>query len=126
MRPLELKIKAFGSYVEEQTVDFEKLSRSGIFLIKGDTGSGKTTIFDAMTFALYGGSSGESSGVRNGRNDLEEWRCTQAAWKDETVVSFTFAVRGRKYRFTRSLVPKRTSLSLALEARESRIFRIKN
>ncbi|MBQ7736408.1 MAG: SMC family ATPase [Oscillospiraceae bacterium] len=118
MRPLELKIKAFGSYVEEQTVDFEKLSRSGIFLIKGDTGSGKTTIFDAMTFALYGGSSGESSRVRNGRNDLEEWRCTQAAWKDETVVSFTFAVRGRKYRFTRSLVPKRTSLSLALEAGE--------
>ena len=59
MKPLRLKMQAFGPFVQEQIVDFEKLARSGMFLIKGPTGSGKTTIFDAMTFALYGGSSGD-------------------------------------------------------------------
>ena len=52
MKPLSLEIQAFGPFVEKQYVDFEKLSRNGMFLVKGDTGSGKTTIFDAMTFAL--------------------------------------------------------------------------
>ena len=52
MKPLKLELQAFGPYVERQIVDFEKLAQSGIFLIKGNTGSGKTTIFDAMTFAL--------------------------------------------------------------------------
>ena len=75
MKPLRLKMQAFGPYVQEQIVDFEKLARSGMFLIKGPTGSGKTTIFDAMTFALYGGSSGDDSKNKFGRNDLEEWRC---------------------------------------------------
>ena len=78
MKPLQLDIQAFGPYAGHQTVDFEKLSRNGIFLIKGPTGSGKTTIFDAMTFALYGGSSGDDSKNKFGRNDLEEWRCNQA------------------------------------------------
>ena len=62
MKPLQLKMQAFGPYVQMQTVDFEKLSEKGMFLIKGPTGSGKTTIFDAMTFALYGGSSGDDGG----------------------------------------------------------------
>lgn len=78
MKPLQLDIQAFGPYAGHQTIDFEKLSRNGIFLIKGPTGSGKTTIFDAMTFALYGGSSGDDSKNKFGRNDLEEWRCNQA------------------------------------------------
>ena len=111
MKPLRLKMQAFGPYVQEQIVDFEKLARSGMFLIKGPTGSGKTTIFDAMTFALYGGSSGDDSKNKFGRNDLEEWRCNQADDRMPTEVSFTFSVREKTYVFIRRLVPKRKNLS---------------
>ncbi len=111
MKPLRLKMQAFGPYVQEQIVDFEKLARSGMFLIKGPTGSGKTTIFDAMTFALYGGSSGDDSKNKFGRNDLEEWRCNQADDRMPTEVSFIFSVREKTYVFTRRLVPKRKNLS---------------
>ena len=111
MKPLCLKMQAFGPYVQEQIVDFEKLARSGMFLIKGPTGSGKTTIFDAMTFALYGGSSGDDSKNKFGRNDLEEWRCNQADDRMPTEVSFTFSVREKIYVFTRRLVPKRKNFS---------------
>ena len=118
MKPLYLKMQAFGPYVQEQTVDFEKLARSGMFLIKGPTGSGKTTIFDAMTFALYGGSSGDDSKNKFGRNDLEEWRCNQADDRMPTEVSFTFSVREKTYVFTRRLVPKRKNLSPEYSAGE--------
>lgn len=118
MKPLYLEIQAFGPYVEKQVVDFEKLGQKGIFLIKGNTGSGKTTIFDAMTFALYGGGTGDNDKTKNGRNDLEEWRCTQADASTETIVSFTFSVRGHKYVFTRSLTQKRVNLSAKYEAGE--------
>ena len=118
MKPLQLDIQAFGPYAGHQTVDFEKLSRNGIFLIKGPTGSGKTTIFDAMTFALYGGSSGDDSKNKFGRNDLEEWRCNQADKGTATEVSFTFSVQNRKYQFTRRLVPKRKNLSAEYSAGE--------
>lgn len=111
MKPILLEIQAFGPYTGRQTVDFAKLSQAGIFLIKGPTGSGKTTIFDAMMFALYGGSSGSSEKDKGGRNDLEEWRCSQAEDKLPTEVSFTFSLSGRTYQFTRRLVPKRKNLS---------------
>lgn len=118
MKPLYLEIQAFGPYVEKQIVDFEKLGQKGIFLIKGNTGSGKTTIFDAMTFALYGGGTGDNDKTKNGRNDLEEWRCTQADAGTDTIVSFTFSVREHKYKFTRSLTQKRVNLSAKYEAGE--------
>ncbi len=118
MKPLYLEIQAFGPYVEKQTVDFEKLGRQGIFLIKGNTGSGKTTIFDAMTFALYGGGSGDGEKTRTGRNDLEEWRCTQAGADLDTIVTFVFSTHGHKYRFSRSLSQKRKNLTPKYEAGE--------
>ena len=116
MKPLLLEMQAFGPYAGYQSVDFEKLAEKGMFLIKGPTGSGKTTIFDAMTFALYGGSSGDDSKSKVGRNDLEEWRCNQTEKTTETLVRFTFSVQNQRYQFTRRLVPKRTRLSAEYSA----------
>ncbi len=118
MRPILLELQAFGPYKEKQTIDFGKLAKQGMFLIKGPTGSGKTTIFDAMTFALYGGGSGDSDKTKTGRNDLQEWRCNQAEKDDPTMVSLTFEVNGHTYRFSRSLVMKRTNFSDSYEAGE--------
>ena len=96
MKPLRLELQAFGPYANRQVIDFTKLAENGVFLIKGPTGSGKTTIFDAMTFALYGGSSGDDSKNKYGRNDLEEWRCNQADKSVATEVCFTFSVHNRQ------------------------------
>ncbi|MBR3058277.1 MAG: SMC family ATPase [Clostridiales bacterium] len=119
MKPLLLEMQAFGPYVEKQIIDFEELGKDGLFLIKGKTGSGKTTIFDAMTFALYGGSSGDENVTKGGvgRNSLTEWRCRQVGSDTDTVVSFTFEENGKKYNFTRKLVQKRINLSEELSAK---------
>ncbi|MCQ2399610.1 MAG: AAA family ATPase, partial [Clostridia bacterium] len=60
MRPVNLVVSAFGPYAGKTVFDFDKLGTSGIYLITGDTGAGKTTIFDAITFALFGGASGKN------------------------------------------------------------------
>ena len=59
MIPITLTLKAFGPFRKEQLIDFTKLASDGIFMISGPTGSGKTTVFDAVTFALYGEASGD-------------------------------------------------------------------
>lgn len=115
MKPIRLELQAFGPYVNKEVIDFEELSRSGMFLIKGPTGSGKTTIFDAMTFALYGESSG-TEGQNIGRNSLEKWRCNQAGPDAECYVSFTFSANGKKYNFTRKSLRKRKNLDEQVDA----------
>ena len=63
MKPKKLVMSAFCPYPEEVSIDFTKFKSQGLFLITGDTGAGKTTIFDAISFALYGEVSGENRGV---------------------------------------------------------------
>ncbi len=97
MIPISVRFSAFGPYVEEQTVDFTKFQPSGLVLIHGETGAGKTVLLDAVTFALYGRSSG---GLRG---DFASMRCLSAPPLAQTMVEFLFEVRGKRYRFTRSL-----------------------
>lgn len=89
MKPVTLTMSAFGSYAGYEEIDFEKAG-TGIFLITGDTGSGKTTIFDAITFALYGGTSGSR---RTGKMMGSQF----AAAKTKTYVRYTFEEDGKIY-----------------------------
>lgn len=105
MKPCMVEFQAFGPYAGHELVDFEKLAARGLFLICGKTGTGKTMILDAITFALYGKSSGHS------RDDFEAMRCTNAAFDVTTYVRFTFENNGIYYRFERRLERKRKNLS---------------
>lgn len=89
MRPLELKLKNFGPYVDE-TVDFTRFEQAPLFLITGKTGSGKTTIFDAMCYALFNETSGKKRQAFQMRSDF----ASDAA---ETSVEFTFEHQGKIY-----------------------------
>ena len=105
MKPLKIEFQAFGPYKGHEIVDFDAISSKGLFLICGKTGIGKTMILDAMTFALYGKSSG------HGRDDFEAMRCTNADFDKMTFVKFTFENQGEYYLFERRLERKRTKLS---------------
>ena len=89
MRPVRLEMSAFGSYAEKTVIDFSKI-QNGLFLITGDTGAGKTTIFDAITFALYGETSG-------GKRDGNMMRSQYAKEDSETYVEFEFLYRKKNY-----------------------------
>lgn len=94
MKPIRLKMCAFGPYANEQNLDFTLLGDQKLFLICGQTGAGKTTILDAMCYALYGKTGG---GLRNG----ETMRSNYADLNTETVVEFDFAIGNEFYRVNR-------------------------
>lgn len=95
MRPLLLKMSAFGPYAGETVVDFEKLGRQGLYLITGDTGAGKTTIFDAVTYALYGAASGDN-------REVSMLRSEYADPATPTYVELRFAYGDKEYTVRRN------------------------
>ncbi len=111
MRPLKLVMSAFGPYSGREELDLEQFGTSGLYLITGDTGAGKTTIFDAITFALYGEPSGD---VRN----AAMLRSKYAPLDRPTEVELTFEYAGKVYRVRRNptyMRAKRTGTGVAEE-----------
>ena len=90
MRPLKLIVSAFGPYVKRQEIALNTLGQSGLYLITGDTGAGKTTIFDAITYALYGEPSG-------GNRETTMLRSKYAPDDIPTSVELTFSYAGKQY-----------------------------
>jgi len=95
MRPLRLSAQAFGPYLERVEIDFTKFDETGLFLITGPTGGGKTSLLDAACFALYCEATG-------GKRDFPSMRCMNAGLDTPTVVEFDFSLQGSVYRFRRS------------------------
>ncbi len=95
MRPLKLIMSAFGPYAGRTELDLASLGRSGLYLITGDTGAGKTTIFDAITYALYGEPSGDN-------RDANMLRSKYADMDTPTEVDLTFEYAGKTYRVKRN------------------------
>ena len=95
MRPIVMEMSAFGPYAGRTSVDFEKLGSRGLYLITGDTGAGKTTIFDALTFALFG----EASGTVRDKSML---RSKYASPDTPTEVKLTFRYGGKRYTVRRN------------------------
>lgn len=90
MRPLKLIMSAFGPYAGKTELDLNKLGKKGIYLITGDTGAGKTTIFDAITYALFGEASGEN-------RESSMFRSKYASPETPTEVELYFLCRGKEY-----------------------------
>lgn len=88
-------MSAFGPYAGKAVIEFDKLGENGIFLVTGDTGAGKTTIFDAIAFALYNNTSGNIREVNSLRSDFADENA-------DTYVDFTFSHKGRVYEIHRS------------------------
>ena len=95
MRPVKLKLSAFGPYSGVTEIDMAKLGESGLYLIAGDTGAGKTTIFDAISFALYGEASGD-------RRETKLLRSKYASPETPTAVELDFIYRDKLYKVKRN------------------------
>ncbi|MCC5954413.1 MAG: SMC family ATPase [Acidimicrobiia bacterium] len=118
MKPVKLCIAAFGSYPGTEVIDFEALSARGLFVVSGDTGTGKTTIFDAMCWALFGTMPGK---------DAKEVRSHHVADEVRTEVQFTFECGGERYVVTRNpeqLRPAKTGSRLVKEPTSATLVRV--
>lgn len=118
MKINKLCVSAFGPFAERTEIDFDKFGDKGIFLISGDTGAGKTTIFDAIAFALYGGASGK---VR----EAKMFRSEYADPNTQTFVDLTFTYKNQKYRIVRNpsyLRPKKRGEGYTLQETSAVIY----
>ena len=106
MKPLNLTMSAFGSYADVQMIDFSELGTTGLYLITGETGSGKTTIFDAISFALFGKASG------SGRDDYTVLRSDFSDEKAKTYVELNFVSGDNRYNIRRTI--KKTGQDVVL------------
>ena len=111
MRPLKLTVSAFGPYAGKVVMDLEKLGKQGLYLITGDTGAGKTTIFDAITYALYGEPSGEN-------RDPSMFRSKYAQPDTPTQVELVFSYGGKTYTLFRPS-PTRSAAIRSMNVRPS-------
>lgn len=122
MKPLYLIISAFGPFAEKTEISFEKLGEHGLYLISGDTGAGKTTLFDGICFALFGEVSGSNRGIDSIRSDF-------ALPGTKTYVEFVFSHRGRRYRVVRNPAYQRPKLrgeGMTTETAEASLYREEN
>lgn len=118
MKPVKLVVSAFGPYAGQAEIDFEQFGGQGLYLITGDTGAGKTTIFDAIAFALYGEASGD---VR--RADM--FRSKYAKEEVPTYVVFTFDYREKRYTVKRNpeyMRPKGRGKGYTLQRAEAELI----
>lgn len=115
MRPIKLTMNAFGSFLETTVIDFAVLNSAGFYLVTGETGSGKTTIFDAIMFALYGEPSGNIREQEGFRNDL-------ADDKNKTYVELVFEKDHKQYTITRSPKYFVSSRTTALTEKAELVF----
>ena len=95
MRPIKLTVSAFGPYAGKTVLDLDKLGENGLYLITGDTGAGKTTIFDAITYALYGEASGDN-------REASMFRSKYADANTPTEVELVFSYAGKTYTVKRN------------------------
>ena len=111
MIPIELELEAFGPYAERTQISFEQFQENGLFLICGDTGSGKTTIFDAIAFALYDTASGETRKMETLHSDyVEAKKCSE--------VRLLFSHKGKRYQVIRSFNGKRKNEAVLEEEKK--------
>ena len=111
MIPIELELEAFGPYAERAQISFEQFQENGLFLICGDTGSGKTTIFDAIAFALYDTASGETRKMETLHSDyVEVKKCSE--------VRLLFSHKGKRYQVIRSFNGKRKNEAVLEEEKK--------
>ena len=100
MKPHRLVLAGFGAFAKRAEIDFDRLSEFGLYLIIGETGSGKTTIFDAMTYALYG----EVAGNRDKQSVASDYE-----HRDEPYVEFHFSHKNRYFIIVREVEGKKPS-----------------
>lgn len=118
MKPIEITVSAFGPYAGNVQIPLSKLGEQGIFLITGDTGAGKTTLFDAICFALFGEVSGSNREVDSLRSDF-------ASPSTKTFVDLTFSHRGETYRILRNpayLRPKKSGEGTTKETADATLW----